>query len=199
MTYFTFITGLFSCNPLITRDRRQFKQYANRLLLSWKFFIILFQLSFLITITITVVYWGMIHQTINMQHLNWKRKLSLYMDHSVPPCALLSDYLLGCSPFVRRHFLIILLFCTFYISVLMAASINGYPPYTNIDWNTLSGTFMPILIMFLALILFYILEYLTRKKLKFHGGDRNIKMAKILKDEKRRKYHAWNSNKIFII
>ena len=102
------------------------------------------------------------------------------MDHTVPLLAVLSDYAMNCQPFLKRHFLIAVLYLGGYLSVLMTYSLNGRNPYSNIDWDSFKGTLMPILIVFASFALFFLLEVLNRSKLRWVGGAQNTKIVEIL-------------------
>lgn len=102
------------------------------------------------------------------------------MDHFVPLLALLIDYTMNCQPIIRRHFLIVIIIAFIYILVLMGYSISGFPPYPNMNWDSWRGTLIPILILALTIVLFFLLEVITKKKLKWVGGEQNERILDIL-------------------
>ena len=132
----------------------------------------MFQLALLIEIVVTILFWTVIIKSNPFElNLNWRRRVNLVMDHIVPLIALGGEYWMNCQPFIKRHFLILVLLTSVYTTVLMAYSINGYSPYPNMAMDSsLTHTFIPILIMALSLVGFYLLEFLTRKKLLYIGG-----------------------------
>ena len=57
-TYFTMLLGLFACKPIKNiGDKSAYTASKNKLFQSWKWFSILFELSLLIEIVITVMFW----------------------------------------------------------------------------------------------------------------------------------------------
>ena len=129
---------------------------------------------------VTIVFWTSIHTSTLQLQLTWQRKLNLIIDHFVPLLALLTDYCMNCQPIIRRHFLVVIIIAFIYILVLMGFSISGYPPYPNMNWDSWRGTLIPILILFLTIVLFFLLEVITKRKLKWIGGDQNLKILSIL-------------------
>lgn len=170
LTYATFVLGLFACAPPVEKTKQEYQRTRSSPCQSWKMFTVLFELSFLVSIVITLVYWTMIHEGKYMREFTWKRKVDLIMNHSVPLVAMLTDYSMNCQPFLKRHFLIAVLFLGAYLSVLMTYSINGNNPYSNIDWDSFKGTLIPIMMVFASFALFFLLEAVNRCKLRKIGG-----------------------------
>jgi len=102
------------------------------------------------------------------------------MDHVFPVLALACDFSLNMVPFIKRHFIIIVVFCSSYVIVLMYYTVVGTAPYPGIDWTSFRGTLLPFLVMVIGIVVFYSLEYLTRKKLAYVGGDHNKSILEIL-------------------
>jgi hypothetical protein len=71
-----------------------------------------------------------------------------------------------------RHWLVVGVIQIFYILVVICYTISGYPPYAKAaKWSTLAITGFYILLCFITLVVFFALEFLTRKKLEGTGGN----------------------------
>lgn len=104
----------------------------------------------------------------------------MILDHTLPLLALLVDYGMNCQPFIRRHFLVCLFMAFCYNIVLLAYSLANDSPYPWIDWSSFRGTLEPILSVILTIVLFWLTEYITKRKLDYIGGHNNKTIVEIL-------------------
>ena len=72
LTYLTFMTGLFACDPPPTDATVLLKSYRNSPFQAWKWFTILFEMSLTLEIIITVLYWTILHKDANTLSVDWK-------------------------------------------------------------------------------------------------------------------------------
>ena len=72
LTYLTFMTGLFACDPPPTDAMVLLKSYRNSPFQAWKWFTILFEMSLTLEIIITVLYWTILHKDANTLSVDWK-------------------------------------------------------------------------------------------------------------------------------
>jgi len=120
---------------------------------------------------VTLVFWIVLKDVIQITDKNWEKEINHIMDHSFPLAALLIDYSMNCIPIVKRHFSIVIVTAAGYVVVLMWYSINGYSPFSSIDWSSFEGTLYPILVLALSIVIWFLLEFLNRKKLSWIGDE----------------------------
>jgi len=97
ITFITFVTGLFSCMPVQDFDSPEtYRITKNKPVMAWKLFTICFETALLFEISVTIVFWSLLTNSLKLADLGWKRKTSLIMDHFFPLLALLIDYSMNC-------------------------------------------------------------------------------------------------------
>lgn len=167
LTYATFMFSLNACSPLPNDSSVLLKSYKNNPFSAWKWYTVLFQISFTLEIVTTLTFWVWIQkEAFKNQNMDWKARTVLIVEHFVPLIALFSEYLLTDQPFVKRHWLIVTVIQGFYILVVCCYTIAGHPPYEKASkWTTLAITGFYIAMCVITLVVFFSLEFFTRKKL----------------------------------
>jgi hypothetical protein len=165
LTYLTFMTGLFACDPPPTDASVLLKSYKNSPFQAWKWFTILFEMSLTLEIIITVLYWTILHKDANTLSVDWKVQTNLYMDHIIPIIALICEFFLSYQPILKRHAFILLAIMSSYLLFNIGYTIAGKPPYDVNEWHTFLGALTCLGTFGMGIVLFYLLEMFTRIKL----------------------------------
>lgn len=88
------------------------------------------------------------------------------VDHYLPLCLLLTDYVLSNPVFVLRHVIFSLLYGLIYTFTNMIISLANRPTYKSMDWRSTSGVLIPMAMIFVFPLIHISLFYLTRYRLQ---------------------------------
>ena len=98
-------------------------------------------------------------------------------DHSVPLAVLLFEYCYNTAPFCPRHTIFIFAIAVGYLGINYAVTVKtGTPVYPPMDWKTTMGIICPAGLLLGAILIFIILYFLTKKKLRAIEIDAIVKI-----------------------
>jgi len=98
-------------------------------------------------------------------------------DHSVPLAVLLLEYCYNTAPFCPRHTIFIFAIAVVYLGINYAVTVEtGTPVYPPMDWKTTMGIVCPIGLLVGAILIFIILYFVTKKKLRIIEIDEIVKI-----------------------
>jgi hypothetical protein len=101
------------------------------------------------------------------------------LDHSLPLAVLLADFLFNSQPLIRRHAYIVMALSFVYTAVnFLATKLGDGPVYPTMDWSSLAGILTPIILIFIAGILFLLLDLIVAIKLKITGHHRIVQISR---------------------
>lgn len=146
------------------------KQKTQRQYLSpcmaWKWYCFCFNAAFLYEIIVVAFYWIVLFPTIN-KNKSFHLLALEYADHFFPLLCLLIDYiLLGSIPISLRLFPFVILMVVFYLVFNLIYTLNFGPIYPPITWKGIAGIGIPLGLILVGILLGFLLEYITRIKLK---------------------------------
>lgn len=134
LTFFTLVFGNLARKP-----RTQIKN--KRICRFWKVWTILYELTFVMEFTITLVFWTILYS--GDDKCNSKSPVGIHEiecvnylgDHCVPIFCLLCDYTINVQPLVKRHVWIVIFAIILYLIVNISATFyRGEPVYAPMDW-----------------------------------------------------------------
>jgi hypothetical protein len=114
--------------------------------------------------------------------VDWIIETNLLMDHVTPLTGLTIDFLLNYQPFVKRHAFILMGIMKLYLIVIGAYSLAGRAPYEMDLWDSVGGLTSIVCTFCIGVVLFYLLEIITRFKLE-RGGNSLIVSILTTKDK----------------
>lgn len=98
-------------------------------------------------------------------------------DHSVPLAVLLLEYSYNTAPFCPRHTVFIFSIAVGYLGMNYAVTVEtGTPVYPPMDWKTTLGILCPVGLLIGAILIFIILYFLTKAKLRAIEIDAIVKL-----------------------
>lgn len=131
-----------------------------------------------------VAYWSIIHNDVWRPNSKILSKTTLVLDHFLPLLLLLIDYLFLSNPvFLRRHAYVVVALLLIYMPINMYFSVQGRPPYSMIDWQSWTSFLYALLFAGSFILVFYILEWVTRIKLQYFSPGRNKAILHVLQSQ----------------
>ena len=127
---------------------------------SWKIFMVLFEMCFALEVIITLGFWVALWKPMSVME-EFKpvpKKLGLILDHSLPLFCLGVDYSINQVPFVKMHHWILSLICIVYLIInLLVTKISGVPVYPPMKWDTFFAFVTALALWIVPLLSFFML------------------------------------------
>lgn len=181
LTFLTLIVGSFITNDDINpvedynyQDQNFLKQKYSPLR-AWKWFIFLYQLAFVYEIVITAFFWCVLFK--GGERRNLVHFITAIGAHSVPLAVLLLEYSYNTVPFCPRHAIFIFGIAVVYLGINYLVTVKtGTPVYPPMDWKSTMGIICPIGLLVGAILIFLMLYFVTKKKLRAIELDEIVKI-----------------------
>jgi len=162
----TFVIGLFATTMPRSDSKSLLSKYRNSPIQAWKWFTVLFEVSFTLEIFVTGLFWFVLASGVwENAKGNGIRFATLVMDHTLPIISLTMEWMISNQPVVKRHIMIVFILELLYLICNFSYSIAGFPPYQLTDWRSFVGILMPFVMCVIGILLFICLEWCNRKKM----------------------------------
>ena len=142
----------------------------HRCCTSWKWTIVLFELSIISEWLITLFSWLFLRGQMLQLAGSQSRFVSVILMHSLPLLCLMIDYTYNQMPFIGTHaWLIFVVSLTYMIVNFVATKVSGVPIYEPITWDSPKGYIIPITFMFFSILLFFLCKQINNYKISRHN------------------------------
>jgi hypothetical protein len=165
LTFFTFLVSLYSTTPVPNKGCLVLKSYRNSPFHGWKWFTVLFELSLVLEVCITVIYWTLLHPNLFHSNDHIIKKFSLICDHTLPLMGLIIEYCVSNQPIVRHHFVVVMAVTIAYMVVNLYATLIWRAPYENINLLEVDGLIKIVICLVFLIGVYLALVFITKKKL----------------------------------
>jgi hypothetical protein len=117
---------------------------------------------------ITPFYWTLLHSKMYPKIKDFEpRRITYLLDHTVPFIAIVSEWMLSTTVFHLRLAFPISFVFMIYFCINFSYSLAVKPIYPILDYRTPRSYIIACLVVVALASLFYLVEYLTLKKLKY--------------------------------
>lgn len=128
---------------------------------AWKWYILTYEIAFIIEIIITLFYWLILHSEMSQRPPYSTvpiQMVGLIVHHSLPLIMLSTDYLINAIPIVRRHIYLIVPMCSIYLFANFYVTMaRGIPIYGIMDWKSVRGYTVAFGTLIAGIVIFLLL------------------------------------------
>ena len=138
----------------------------------WKWFSIMFAVTLTLEFLITLYYWAVL-----FPNLDREVNSSAILDHSIPFIVLVVDYaFVNQIPIKGRYVVGMFIVGGLYLVLMVGATLSrGKPLYPGMDFQSPIGVILPLGLLLITLLFFWILICINKCKLrKLNGRVKNI-------------------------
>ena len=140
-------------------------QIKNKKCSPWKWWVVLYEISFIQNIVVTIFFWGLLSEVLILEPRWWIR-FSYEINHSMPLICIFIDHIYNRMPIIGRHMWILLIYSLIYLFVnFIATKSRGKPLYKPITWNSPKGFIVPFVTLIFGVILFLSCKKINQYKI----------------------------------
>lgn len=146
---------------------------------AWKWFIVLFEQSFVFQILITIFFWVILwpeYRDLDKFKESPMLKYEIMIDHIVPPVCLIVEFMFNIIPFSKRHSLVTFAvgFGYCFLDFLTVKLITKEPIYPYIAYDDAISFIIPLICVIANVLFFFIVYWISQCKFRCYARRRGL-------------------------